>query len=196
MTEARPRRHRHSIRLKGYDYSQAGVYFVTICSVDRGLLFGDIHSDAMRLNPYGLVARQCWDDIPVHFPTVTLDAFVVMPNHVHGIIIIQPTPPPTAAPSMMGAVATDGDGVSAVGARHASPLPLPRRPMVGVVVGSYKSAVARQINIARQTPGAPVWQRNYYEHIVRTDEALARIRDYILNNPARWWADHEKTTGP
>jgi len=178
-----PQRHRRrSIRLRGYDYTQPGVYFITICTHQRAPLFGQVVDGEMVLNVYGEIVRTCWREIPDHFPHVELDAFVVMPNHIHGIIVIV-------------------DHV--VGATHASPLrhmhtsrPSERVPprgpasgSLGAIVGSFKSAVTRRINALRGTPGAPVWQRNYYEHIIRSERALDAIRQYIAENPARWHLD-------
>jgi len=176
----RHKNHRRSIRLKGYDYTQAGAYFVTICTKDRACLFGDVADGVMRLNQMGHIVRQCWLAIPNHVPHVLLDEFVVMPNHVHGIIVIMPT--------------------HDVGATHASPLQnddTPTRPRgpqprsVASIVGSFKSAAAKRINEHRGTPGAPIWQRNYYEHIIRDDESLNLIRNYIADNPLRWQIDAE-----
>jgi len=176
----RHKNHRRSIRLKGYDYTQAGAYFVTICTKDRACLFGDVADGVMRLNQMGHIVRQCWLAIPDHFPHVLLDEFVVMPNHVHGILVIMPT--------------------HDVGATHASPLQnddTPTRPRgpqprsVASIVGSFKSAAAKRINEHRGTPGAPIWQRNYYEHIIRDDESLNLIRNYIADNPLRWQIDAE-----
>jgi putative transposase len=176
------RHHRHSIRLKGYDYTQAGAYFVTVCTKDRACLFGDVADGEMRLNQIGYIVRQCWLAIPEHFPRVLLDEFMVMPNHVHGIIVI--------------IRATHN-----VGATHASPQPNasplrarphgPQRQSVASIVGSFKSAATKRINEHRGTPGTPVWQRNYYEHIIRNDESLNRIRQYIMNNPLQWTLDRE-----
>lgn len=176
----RHKNHRRSIRLKGYDYTQAGAYFVTICTKDRACLFGDVADGVMRLDQMGHIVRQCWLAIPDHFPHVLLDEFVVMPNHVHGIIVIMAT--------------------HDVGATHASPLQnddTPTRPRgpqprsVASIVGSFKSAAAKRINEHRGTPGAPIWQRNYYEHIIRDDESLNLIRNYIADNPLRWYLDRE-----
>ena len=171
---------RHSIRLKHYDYAQDGAYFVTICTHQRAALFGDVTDGEMTLNTLGCVADDCWWAIPAHFSGVELDAFVVMPNHVHGIVIINRWE--IARPN-------------AVEATHASPLQPepahgPKQASLAAIIGSYKSAVTRQTNRIRQRPGAPVWQRNYYEHIIRTDRALNAICKYILYNPARW-ADDE-----
>jgi REP element-mobilizing transposase RayT len=151
----------------------------------------------MGLNEYGEIAMECWQNIPAHFPNVELDGFIIMPNHVHGMLVIT------------------NNNATDVGATHASPLrasplhasplhasplhasPLPKSPhgpqpaSVGAVVGSYKSAVTKRFNARRDTPGAAVWQRNYYEHIIRDDESLGRIRQYILDNPARWATDRE-----
>ena len=162
------RHQRRSIRLPDYDYSQPGAYFVTLCAHERETLFGDVVDDVMRLNDYGEIVVAVWDDLPGHYSHVELDAFVIMPNHVHGIIVIAD---------------------NAVGARHASPLQ--SRPTLGIIVGSYKSAVTKRINELRHTPGVSVWQRNYYEHVVRSEHELNTIRAYIQNNPLRWALDHD-----
>ena len=151
-TQAPPRRHR--LRLAGFDYSQAGAYFVTICARNHQRLFGDIVDGQMRCNRTGGIVAACWDAIPHHFAHVTVDAFVVMPNHIHGVLLF----------------------MDLVGAGHAQPLP--------VVVGSFKSAASRLI-------GANIWQRNYWEHIIRSSRELDSIRDYIEDNPLRWLADPE-----
>jgi REP element-mobilizing transposase RayT len=161
---------------------------VTICTHDRVCLFGEVVDGEMRLNDLGEIVRECWLAIPDHFPNTALDAFVIMPNHVHGIIWI------------VNAVTDD-----IVGATHASPLqpqhpvsplrlvlpPGPKRQSIGAIVGSFKSAASKRINEHRGTPGIPVWQRNYYEHIIRTEDSLARIREYIAGNPLRWHLDRE-----
>jgi len=186
VTHAPPLHRRRSIRLKGYDYTRAGAYFVTICTKDRACLFGDVAAGVMRLNQMGHIVRQCWLAIPDHVPHVLLDEFVVMPNHVHGIIVI---------------VSTDTVGAThASPPQHASPLQNhdtptrprgPQRQSVGSIVGSFKSAATKRINEQRGTPGAPVWQRDYFEHIIRNDESLNRIREYILNNTLQWALDRE-----
>ena len=172
-SSSNPARSRRSIRLQGFDYRQNGAYFVTICTHNRAPLFGEIIDDEMRLNEAGLVAWQCWDAIPDHYPHANTDAFVVMPNHVHGIIVIAHT---------------------LVGARHASPLQPTHESSgttLGTIVGSYKSAVTKQINQNRHTPSPSVWQRNYYEHIIRDETSFHDIRRYIVHNPAKWSDDPE-----
>jgi REP-associated tyrosine transposase len=178
MATNRNRRRRRSIRLQGFDYSQVGTYFVTICTQERACLFGDVLNGDMRLNAAGRIVEQFWLAIPIHFPDVVLDAFVVMPNHVHGIVIIIDR---------------------AVGAKNFSPLPrkdaevrTPNRSpskTIGSIVRGFKIGVTKWF---REGRGAEkVWQRNYYEHIVRDEEALSRIRQYIENNPMQWAHDRE-----
>jgi REP element-mobilizing transposase RayT len=189
MTYDANRHHRRSIRLPDYDYARAGAYFVTVCAEGHTCLFGDIIDGQMRLTRLGENADECWQEMPVHFGGVRLDAFVVMPNHVHGIIMI-----------------ADAGGAT-VGATHASPVQQFRRAIpngpkprsIGTIIGSYKSAVSKRINDIRATPGVwathasplRVWQRNYYEHVIRNQESLNRIRLYIMNNPASWMLDRE-----
>jgi REP element-mobilizing transposase RayT len=166
--------HRRSTRLKGYDYSQTGAYFVTVCSLERGFVFGKIAEGQMRLNPLGEIVQACWRCLPQHFWHLELDAFVLMPNHVHGIIVF-----------------------NGVGAQHAAPLPHNVTPgSLGAIVRSFKSAATKRINDGRGTPGAPIWQRNYYEHIVRNEDELHRIRQYIVNNPLQWALDRENPANP
>jgi putative transposase len=162
-----PRRQRRSIRLKGYDYSQPNAYFVTMCAHRRACLFGEITESEMRLNQTGLIAADCWREIPEHFPAASLDEWVIMPNHLHGIVIISDE--------------TD------VRAQHAAPLPAKAAPL-SVIVRSFKSAVTKRVNAIGATDG-PIWQRNYYEHVVRDEHALDRLRRYIFENPIRWADD-------
>jgi putative transposase len=150
---------RHRLRLAGFDYSETGAYFVTICARNRQRLFGEIVEGQIRCSRSGSIVASCWDAIPRHFGHVALDAFVVMPNHVHGVLLF----------------------LEAVGAGHARPLQ--------VVVGSFKSAASRLI-------GASVWQRNYWEHIIRSDGELDSIRSYIEDNPLRWLTDPENLAPP
>ncbi|HBY18700.1 MAG TPA: transposase [Candidatus Marinimicrobia bacterium] len=185
----REKHHRHSIRLPGYDYSQPGAYFVTICTQNRECLFGEIVNGEMILNEYGNRVERCWVEIPHHFSHVALDEFVAMPNHVHGVIVIVEN---------VGArhVGARYVGARYVGARHAVPphnsnqcieqFGKPVRGSIPTIIRSFKSAVTKQINEIRQTPGMPVWQRNYWEHIIRDEHELNRIRQYIRNNPMNW----------
>nr|WP_315862938.1 transposase [Thermosynechococcus sp. NK55a] len=289
------RHHRRSIRLKGYDYTQPGAYFITICTHDRACLFGEVVEGQMRLNEAGHIAQQCWTDIPNHFPHIQLDEFIIMPNHVHGILVIvhhvhhvgarHAVPPHGMPPHGMPPHGMPPHGMPPHGMPphgmpphgmpphgmpphgmpphgmpphgmpphgmpphgmpphgmpphgmpphgmpphgmpphgmpphgmppHGMPphgMPphgMPPPPMASpnptveqfgkpvhgslpTIVRSFKSATTRHINILRGTPGAPVWQRNYYEHIIRNEDALHRIRQYIATNPLRWHLDRE-----
>jgi putative transposase len=173
--------HRRSIRLKGYDYTQPGAYYITLCTKARQCLFGDVVKGEMRLNSLGYIASTCWQEIPHHFPHVELDAFVIMPNHLHGILVISDT--------WGGATRA-----SPLHPTHTLPLRHPCGPIpksVGAIVGSYKSAVSKQINVICNTKGISIWQRNYYEHINRNQESLDNIRQYIQENPWCWADDPE-----
>ncbi len=181
-----PRR-RRSIRLRGYDYAHAGAYFVTICTRNRTCLFGDLVDGAMRLNEAGIIVQATWGGLPDHYGNVRLDAFVVMPNHVHAVIVltggVQPHLTAGAAP---GPAATETvDGPAPVDA-----IP-PRQHGLPEVVRGFKTFSARSINVSRDLHGHPVWQRNYYEHIIRDEDDLNRIRQYIIDNPMQWAFDHE-----
>ncbi len=158
---SKPRR--RSLRLPTFDYSQSGAYFVTICSIKKKCIFGAIIDMEMQLNENGKIVGASWKEIEKHFPTVKLDQFIVMPNHLHGIIILQP-----ACPEV---------GIKAVS--------------LSTIIGLFKSNSAKRINELRGTTGAGVWQRSFYEHIIRNQESLDEIRQYIANNPYNWPQDPE-----
>ena len=168
-----PERHqRRSIRLKGYDYTRAGAYFVTLCTRERECSLGQIEDGIVILSEYGRLVERCWRDLPRHSPRVALDVFVVMPNHVHGVIWIVDIGRGTAcrAPTVE---------------RLGQPIP----HSLPTIIRSFKSAVTKRINGLRATPSLPVWQRNYYERVIRDDDEWQRIREYIQMNPARWEED-------
>ena len=172
------RKNRRSIRLKGYDYSRCGAYFVTICTLNRKCLFGDVVDGLMQLNDAGRMVQKCWCAIPDHFPHAQLDQFVVMPNHVHGIIMITNT---------TGAI---------VGAKNFSPLrdasrsrPCGTSRTIGSIVRGFKIGVTKWMR--KHTNVNDVWQRNYWERIIRNDDELRCIREYIVNNPMKWHLDRE-----
>jgi len=181
---------RRSIRLKGYDYSQPGYYFVTICTKNRECLFGHIEGDAMLMNDAGLVLELAWNDIPNHYPNISLDAFIVMPNHVHGIIVINDNPNRRGK----ACLALHDDNIPKGMAGHAPTereFGKPVRSSLSSIIGSFKSAVTKQINQARNTPGISIWQRNYYDHIIRDEISLKKTREYIIGNPLKWDNDDE-----
>jgi REP element-mobilizing transposase RayT len=168
------RHHRRSVRLPEYDYSLGGSYFITICAHARECLFGEVVDGAMRSNAPGEIVREEWERSGDVRHELTMGAFAVMPNHVHGIVTI-------------------ADERDAVGAHGHAPLhPTLHRPprSIGSFVARFKGAATRRINALRGTQGAMVWQRNYYEHIVRDEDDYDRIVAYIEDNPRRW-ADDE-----
>jgi putative transposase len=182
--------HRQNIRLEDYDYSSNGAYFVTICTAQRLHLFGEIIDLNMQLNDFGQIAQNCWLELPNHFPKLVVDEFVVMPNHVHGVVFIQseqndvPVGARRPCPKVRFMVK-----------RHALPLQTQaafgklQKGSLGAIVGSFKSAVTKRINEARGRPGEVVWQQNYFDRIVRSDEQLIAARAYVVNNPLGWALD-------
>ena len=153
------RHHRHSTRLRGYDYAQVGAYFLTLCTEGHAQLFGRVANGAVALTEIGGIVTEEWERTPAVRPNVELDAFIVMPDHLHGIVVI-----------------IDRDDQALVTTPTALRSPA---QTVGAIVRGFKAAVVRRV-------GAPIWLRNYYEHIIRSDADLDRIRQYIATNPARW----------
>jgi REP element-mobilizing transposase RayT len=236
MTYDSQKYHRRSLRLKGYDYSQAGPYFITVCVEDRACLFGDVVDDRMHLNDAGWVVLAEWNALAVRFPSVELDVFGVMPNHIHGIIVMETdgavakreatssvdmgpgrfeqTPvgatlvvalaPPApvvgecesttmARPRATTRVAPTPTAETGRTTVASEPAPL---PTVGDVVGAFKSLTTVSYIYSVKHSGWPpfrgrLWQRNYHEHIIRNEESLNLVRQYILDNPARWESDEE-----
>jgi putative transposase len=171
------RRYRKAIRLKNYNYSEAGGYFITICTYNRKYLFGEILDQEVVVNDTGEVAEQWWLKLGYKFTNVKLDYYVIMPNHIHGIVIIS-------------------EEKNDVGAIHELPLlrrgRIERRQMlIPKIIGYFKMNSAKRINQLHDSTGDPLWQRNYYEHIIRNESELYRIREYIQNNPSKWDLDRE-----
>jgi len=166
------RHHRRSIRLKGYDYSQAGAYFVTIVASRREMLFGGIVNGTMVLNEWGQIVRDEWERTAFVRPNVELGEYVVMPNHFHGILVFMD---------------------NAVGAtRRVAPTKTTLQSgSLGAVMAQFKSIVTKRVNGLQNVTGRPVWQRNYYEHIIRDDREMDRIHRYIESNPSLWAEDDE-----
>ena len=161
-------RKRRSIRLQGYGYSQAGAYFITVCTQGRECMFGEIVDGTMRVNDAGQIVVSSWEWLATQYDHVELDTWEIMPNHLHGIIVI-----------------TDN---CRGGSRTA---PTGRRKAIGRLIGAFKTVSTKSINELQETPGVKLWQRNYYEHIIRNEKELDRIREYIIVNPARWDTDQE-----
>ncbi len=170
--------HRRSIRLKGYDYSSAGANFVTICTQNRECLFGQVVGEKIHISEIGAIVQAEWIRTPEIRNNVLIDEFIIMPNHLHGILFLR-----------------EWDDVGA----HCN-VPLPDTPQteqfgkstvnsIPTIIKLFKSTVTKQINELRGTPGKPIWQRNYFERVIRDDEELNRIREYIIYNPLKWADD-------
>ena len=149
--------HRQSIRLNGYDYSRSGAYFITICTHEREHLFGDIVNERMELNIFCDIALSHWQQLEKHHSTIIMDELVVMPNHLHGIIILKSS--------------------------------IDYKKSISEIIRGFKTFSAKAINQERGVSGVPVWQRNYYDRIIRNELELDRVRQYIINNPRNWDVD-------
>jgi len=177
-----PSKHRRSIRLKDYDYTTAGAYFVTIVTHGRKCLFGEISGGVMQSNDAGRMVREAWDELSNHYASVESDAFVVMPNHVHGIVFVGAGPCARPEP--------EGQPQGVAPTETASVLSLPD------IVHRFKTLTTKQYidgvkRFAWQPFAGQFWQRNYFEHIIRSEKSLQGIRQYIVDNPARWEFDRE-----
>jgi putative transposase len=192
MTHDPKKHHRRSIRLSGYDYSKNGTYFITICTRNKECMFGTIVDGAMRLNDIGRIAADSWEWLARQYDYIVLDEWVIMPNHIHGIIVI--TNDVVGAVGPVGAVrCTGGSRTAPAGgiAHTGGTAPTGHRKPIGRLIGAYKTVSTKRINELVHTPGTRFWQRNYYEHIIRNDDKLNHIRQYIIDNPARWQTDRE-----
>ena len=213
--------HRRSLRLKGYDYSQAGMYFITICCQNDICRFGTIENGEMVLNEYGQIAHNEWAKLPERYPNMVLDVFQIMPNHIHGVIALCNTPMDAA----VGATLTVAQNENTFSLNEnteipydanvlnyragASPAPTSAvmfgdwatarvaptnvtKPIVGAIVGAYKSLVTNkclEIYKSRGEYMGKLFQRDYWEHIIRNDQSYQYIADYIVNNPSSWEKD-------
>ena len=173
--------HRRSIRLKGYDYSQAGGYYVTIVTFRRECIFGEVTDGEMRINAMGRIVQECWDEIPVHFPKTEVDIFGIMPNHFHGILFIY-------GDVGRGTIyrAPTNQQIEKFGKPTIGSLP--------TIIRTFKASVTRRAG--RELGLGNIWQRNYYEHIIRNQADYERIFRYIFDNPANWDQDDENPYKP
>ena len=178
--------HRRSIRLSGYDYSQEGAYFITICCQDKVCRFGTVENDKMMLNECGLIAANEWIALPNRFINIEVDVFQIMPNHIHGIIIVKDVGATLAvAQSFMGETAYAGQpqGIAPTQVVHGT---------IPAIIGAYKSLVSNgclKIYKSKNKPMGKLWQRNYYEHIIRNEQSYRTISQYVTDNPAKWAFD-------
>lgn len=171
---------RRSIRLREYDYSSASAYFVTICVHGRECLFGDIMDGVMQLNDAGEMVERVWLGLSARFPQVALDEFVVMPNHFHGIVVIKNVFDTVGAPLAAPGFVSDQRSGAASSA-----------PTLGAIVRGFKSLSAIDANRLLNRQGRPLWQRNYYERVIRNETELSAIREYIQFNSTNWAGDEE-----
>ncbi|MDJ0795531.1 MAG: transposase [Calothrix sp. MO_167.B12] len=212
MTFDPEKHHRRSIRLKDYDYSQPGIYFVTICSYKWQCWFGEIQNGQMHLNHIGKIVADEWLRSSEIRPNFQLDEWIVMPNHLHGIVIIQDAgnmdvrgvgdkniqgarnaplqQKPNSLSSIQDAGNMDVRGVGDKNIQGARNVPLQQKPnSLSSFIAGFKSAVTKRVNVLRHNRDIPIWQRNYYESIIRDEKSLVAVQQYILNNPCRWQND-------
>jgi putative transposase len=194
-----------SARLSSWDYSSNSSYFITICTKNREHYFGKVIDAKMKLSEMGLFANNCWNNIPNHFPHFYLDAFIVMPNHIHGIVMIEK---PYIDNNSLPPIVETGHALSlrnkinsapeeALSLRNTIPgeqeikPPHPRfrnqgRNTISAMVGSFKSAVTKYCREKKISFG---WQPRFHDHIIRNADEFYTIRNYTMNNPANWKDD-------
>ena len=166
--------HRHTIRLKEYDYASNGLYFITLCTHNKEKLFGDIINKAVVLNDFGTIVKQEWEKSSTIRKEIILHEYIIMPNHFHAIVEL-------AAQDKENTLIGRGDRPVAQNG--------PTKKSIGALIAGFKSSVTKQINIIRNTPGKTVWQRNYYEHIIRDETNYMKIAEYIIYNAIKWKDD-------
>jgi putative transposase len=157
----------NSLRLNGFDYKQPSMYYVTICTHNREYIFGEIENSTMALSDLGKVVHSCWVDLPNHYPEIEIKEFVIMPNHIHGIILIKD---------------------------HNSEINPSNLYGLTEIIRGFKTFSAKEINAIRKTKGFSVWQRGFHDRIIRGKDELDRIKKYVLDNPKNWPSDKEYLT--
>jgi putative transposase len=162
--------HRRSIRLKNYDYTQPEYYFITICTYHRENTLGIIQNGEMECSKFGKIAEVYWQRLPTIFSYMKLDEYVIMPNHIHGIIQIIET---SQNPNITNPNSKSGS--------------IPHS--INAIVQNFQSITTRKINKLENIRGTPFWQRNFYEHVIRNEISLMEIQKYIRNNPLQWEMD-------
>jgi len=187
-----------SARLRGYDYSQAGYYFITICTKDRICWFGDVKNGEMVKSKIGEIAEKCWLEIPSHFPFIGLEEFIVMPNHIHGIIVINgnnncrdakscvSTVVPTNTKDAKSCVSTDAENRVSTDMGEYNNKFGPQSKNLPSIIRGFKIGVK---NFSNQNKINFIWQDRFYDHIIRNEKELNKIREYIIDNPLKWELD-------
>jgi REP element-mobilizing transposase RayT len=168
--------HRRSIRIQGFDYTQPGSYFITICTWHKSLIFGEINQGIVVLSKLGEIARKEIERLPYRFSNIAIDAFVIMPNHIHILITIS------------------ADAIARIHSSNEA-FEQPVSGSIPTIVRSYKAAVTQRILAMRDAPVSEVWHHNYYEHVVRNEDEREKIFLYIIANPAQWNSDEENPVG-
>ena len=194
---------RRAMRLRNYDYSQPGAYFVTTCVRHRKCLFGTITDGKMQLNEIGQIIVECWNRIPQHFPSVELGESVIMPNHIHGIIAWGIAGTRIPRPLVGARSPRPPENINNRRGEVPSPVdtnPIRRgevsSPALGKVIAYFKYQSTKHINQHHNTPGKRIWQRNYYDHVIRNDTDLQRLRQYVQDNPMKWTLDQLHPDNP
>ena len=175
--------YRRSLKLRKYNYSQGSMHFITICTHNRECLLGEVTDGEMQLNEHGKIVRAEWLHTEVARPNVLVDEFVIMPNHLHGIL------------ALTGGL--KGEKRRGSTTRYDStigPPPAAVPDSIAAIMAHFISNVTRRINAMRGTPGAPVWQPDYYEHVIRNEHTLERLREHIAGNPTTWDKDENNPT--
>ncbi|HET9137345.1 MAG TPA: transposase [Candidatus Kapabacteria bacterium] len=169
MSSDAPQQRRKSTRLANHNYQEPGSYFITICSHNKAATFSTIKENSLHLSIYGEVIEQCWQEIPEHFRNTRLDSFVIMPNHIHGVIHIDDwnTSKPIIAESMSSL----------------------KPSSLGSIIASFKSASTKYIRKRVNDASVEIWQRNYYDRVIRNEKELLQVRQYIEANPLKWRED-------
>lgn len=189
------RRRKNSLRLESYDYSWFGAYFITICSYKKEEIFGEIENGLMLLNNVGKIVQTSWHQIPKNYKNIKLDDFVIMPNHIHGIIrIVEAIHESPKIKRPIHESSEDNPSQNNIkqnsGVIRELPLRIERRKMlISKIIGRFKMNSSKLINDIHNSKGSHVWQRSYYDHIIRNDNDLNNIKQYIQNNPLNWIKD-------
>jgi putative transposase len=163
--------------LPGFDYSRVGVYFVTICAFERRCIFGDVSENKTIPSPIGQIVGSCWIEIPQHFPNVKTETYLVMPNHIHGILTIH-SMRAGANPKDKAALAVESFDKHTPGS-------------IPTIIRSFKAAASKRARNSGSAKGEAIWQRGYYEHVLRNTREFVEMTNYILQNPARWADDED-----
>ena len=190
MADSTRRPRRRSVRLKEFDYAQPGAYFVTVCANNRRDVWGKVREGEVSLNSLGHIIEACWESIPAHFPHVRLDQYCVMPNHLHGILSFARTGRGTIyrAPTVALSGTVEVESSIKAGKEQFS------QPVAGslpTVIRTFKAAVTRNARRTMQVGSIRIWQRGYFDRVIRNERELERVREYIANNPAKWDLDTE-----